>query len=338
MQQKIGIVNPSAAINGIVSVQKLSRGISSVAVPLTQWATKSLANSSAIWGSSLQIVNGFLYVIGGHSGSSWDNTTGDAVIQRWDMNPANAFTVVYNPGNTSIAGTNYSTVIGNFIYFIRGSGDGQSLYRFNTADNTLTTMASRSVVHNLNNIVANSDGTKIYQFGAHGAGNTNAAEVYTVANNTWATIADAPGTWGSGSYRDQSNPLRMYPYGNTGQTTRWRYNADTNTYTNLGGANESFYANTGNHSISGSFFIQAVTTAGDPTSQFKAIKTDGTSNSQFIYTPTAAALIRDSVITGLESTNAGCSVAVGSTYTAVHAGAQSVIYYTPTSAFLGGFN
>ena len=335
---KIGIVNPSAALNGIISIQKLSRGISSSPVALTQWATKALANTSAVWGSSLQVVNGYVYLIGGHNGTSWDTATGNAVIQRWDMNPANSFSVVYNPGNTSITGTNYSTVIGNYIYFVTGAGNTQALFRFNTVDNTLSTMASRAISHSLNNIAANADGTKIYQFGAHGGSNTNGAEAYTVSSNTWTTIADAPGTWGTGSFKDPSNPLRMYPYGNTGQATRWRYNADTNTYTNLGGNNEQFYANTGNYSNSGNYFIQTVTTAGDPTSQFKAIKTDGTINSQFIYTPTAAALMRDSVITGLENTNSGSTIGVGSTYTMVHAAAQNVVYYTPTAAFLGGFN
>jgi hypothetical protein len=335
---KIGIVCPSAALNGIISIQKLSRGISSSAVPLTQWSSKALANTSAIWGSSLQVVNGYLYLIGGHNGTQWDNTSGNAVIQRWDMNPANSFSVVYNPGNTSITGTNYSTVIGNFIYFITGAGNTTALFRFNTVDNTLSTMASRSVIHNLNNIAANADGTKIYNFGAHGASNTATSEVYTVSSNTWTTIADAPGSWGTGTHKDLTIANRMYPFGFTGQATRYRYNADTNTYTNLGGTDPDFYANTGNYSNSGNYFIQAVSTGGDPSSQFKAIKTDGTIDSQFVYTPTAAALMRDSVLTGLESTNGGVSVACGSTYTFVHAGSQSVIYYTPTSAFLGGFN
>lgn len=336
---KIGIVCPSAAINGIVSIQKLSRGISSTAVPLTQWSTKSLSYTSPVWGASLQVVGSYVYLIGGNSDGTWDGINGNAAIQRWDMNPANSFTTVYNPGNTSINGTNYSCVIGTNIYFTRGNANTTAFYKYDTVANTVTTLASRSVVHALNGITASADGTKIYCFGAYSGTPDTAAEVYTVSSNTWARIADLPaGTWGTGSFRDATNSNRLYPYGLTGLNTRYRYNADSNTYTNLGGSDPDYYANVGNYSNSGNYWIQAGSTGGDPTSQFTAIKTDGTADAQYIYTPTAAALMRDSVISSMSNTNQGTSIAIGSTYTIVHTSSNSQVYYTPTAAFLGGFN
>lgn len=337
---KVGIVAASAAINGIVDFNILQRGKDATALGLTLWNTKALANVDATAFASMQVVNGYLYVIGGHNGVEWNTTTGNAVIQRWDMNPANSFSVVYNPGNTSINGANSSVVSGNYIYFTRGNAAPSALLRFDTTNNTITTLTNRPVGQTLGSILINNAGTKIYSFGSYQNGAARSF-VYDIATNAWTEIAGLPQTsdgWGGNQFRNPNNSDQINIIGMSGQTPRYRYNIAANTYTNLGGENISFYTNQGSITPNNNYYITTRTLAGTPQSQFSAWKTDGSEDTQYVYTPTAAALVRDSIISATQETNGGNSIAINSTYVFARTKAQTAVYYTPTTAFLGALN
>lgn len=338
---KIGIACPSGAINGVVAIQSLKRGVNGVTTPTTTWQTKTLANSTAVSGASLNIIGNYLYMIGGTTSQGWDASDGNAVVQRIDItNPSAAFEVVYNPGNTSINGVNYSAVIGNDIYFTRGNASTTGFYKFNVVSNTVTTLATRPYIAAINNIVANSAGTKIFQFGAYSNNPSNKAQVYTIASNSWATISDVPdsGSWGSSSHRHPTNSDTLYPYGLTGFSQRYRYNISSDTYTGLGGTKDQTYANTGSLSPNGNYFLYGNDMVGDPAGQIRALPTNGTTGPVNVTTPTSVALGRDDIIPYVASTSSGVSLAVTSNYLYVHASVSNKLYYTPTSAFLGGFN
>lgn len=338
---KIGIACPSGALNGVVAIQALKRGVNGSSTPTTLWQTKTLANSAAVSGASLNIIGNYLYVVGGTATLGWDSTDGNAVIQRLDItNPSASFEVVYNPGNTSINGVNYSTIVGNDIYFTRGAASGQGFYKFNVTTNTLTTLTSRLYIAGINNIFVNSTGTKIYQFGSYSNNPANKAQVYTIASNSWAALSDTPesASWGSSSFRHPTNPDILYPYGLTGFTQRYRYNVSTDTYTALGTGRDATYANTGSLSPNGKYYLYAFDIQGDPAGQVRALPTDGTTGPQNVVTPASVALGRDDIIPFTAATNSGTSLAVNNNYLYIHAGTSNKIYYTPTSAFLGGFN
>jgi hypothetical protein len=338
---KIGIACPSGALNGVVAIQSLKRGVNGTATPTTAWLTKTLANSVAVQGASLNIIGNYLYLVGGTTTLGWDSTDGNAVVQRIDItNSSAAFEVVYNPGNTSINGLNYSAVVGNDIYFTRGSSSSTGFYKFNVLTNTLTTLASRLYTANLNNILVNSAGTKIYQFGSYSNNPTNKAQVYTISSNSWAGISDLPdnGSWGSGSHRHPTNSDILYPYGITGFSQRYRYNVSTDTYTGLGGTKDNLYANTGSLSPNGNYYLYGFDPTGDPSGQVKALPTNGATGPQNVTTPSSVALGRDDIIPLTSATNQGTALAVTSNYLYIHAGTSNKLYYTPSSAFLGGFN
>jgi hypothetical protein len=338
---KIGIACPSGALNGVVAIQSLKRGVNGITTPLTTWSTKTLANTVAVSGASLNIIGNYLYVMGGTTTAGWDSADGNAVVQRLDItNPSATFQVVYNPGNTSINGVNYSAVVGNDIYFTRGAASNLGFYKFNVVSNTVTNLADKLYISKINNLVVNSAGTKIYIFGAYANTPSSKAQVYTIASNSWAAISDVPdsGSWGSGSHRHPTKSDVLYPYGLTGFTQRYRYNVSSDTYTGLGGSRDQTYANTGSLSPNGNYFIYGNDMVGDPAGQIRALPTDGTTGPVNVTTPTSVALGRDDILPYVAATSSGVSLAINSNYLYIHASTSDKVYYTPTGAFLGGFN
>jgi len=234
---------PQNAINGIITVQQLKRGV----VSIPGWQPVTLTNTGSNWGATLQCWNNRVYLIGGVDSNSWDGTGGNPSIQYWDKSNSSltgATTVVRN-ANSDINGVNSSVIVGDNVYFHTHKQNQSAFRRFNLTTNTLTSMANRPWPGTLHGLSVNGAGTKIYMFGTYESGGDNSrAAAYDIAGNSWSTIANIPaGEYsGTSSFADPANSNIINYFGNSAGKW-WRYSISGNTYTDTGFTVPTTYAN-----------------------------------------------------------------------------------------------
>lgn len=228
----VEINSPATAVNGIVSFQILQRGVSA---STNLWNSVNLVSDQHRFAAVIANSNG-VYIIGGHNNIDWSSTGGTGTIEKWDR--TSSTTTVVATDATALSRRCYATKVGTDIYFYNSNPAASSFWKFNTNTNTLSAMANMVSPRSLDTIVTNNQGTKIYVIGAY-QGNSGAgySEVYTIASNTWATIAAAPftnGGYGGQAWTDSTNNDYIYTANYVDQATVWRYNITANTWTNLG--------------------------------------------------------------------------------------------------------
>lgn len=329
---------PQNAINGIITVQQLKRGVVSIA----GWQPITITNTGSLWGSSLQCWNNRVYIIGGTDGTSWDQTGGSASIQYWDKSNTSltGATTIVRAANSDIAAPNSSVIVGDNIYFHTHKRDVSTFRRFNLTTNTLASMAGKPWNNTLHGIVANSAGTKIYMFGAYESGGDNArSSSYDIAANSWTSIANVP----SGEYNgtvhsidpDNSNIINVF--GNSAGKW-WRYSISGNTYTDTGYTAPACYANVG-VSVNKKLIFKTDNSGTRPNiTNFSyywqnGVNT-GASGATGYITPNSiyAPLPED----GGGASNAGISFAADNDYVYYHAANSNYLWYISKSQFISG--
>ena len=333
----IQVLSPSAAINGIVTVNLLKRGV--VSSEFNTWKRITLNASYNTNMCSLVATNNKLYVVGGSSSTSWSEQAGTSGIQVWDKNISTpTTTMAYTPG-TNLAGNNQACKIGTAIYFNRGN-NGAAFFRFETTTNTLTEMASRPTLAAIDNLVPSSDGTKIFSFGSYSGTNAIYSYVYTVSTNSWARIADLPMGSGHGTHDfSGSDANHIYIYAKEGINNLYRYNISTNTYTDMGFAHgvSGSYNSRGARTIDGARYINAQPDTGSAPRNytFWSIKTDGTAPASLVTTP-GSVLTQNVDVTGTGLGDGGYAMAFDSDYVYWHGKNSPYVWYKSYSDFVTG--
>lgn len=330
---------PQAAINGIITVQQLKRGV--VATP--GWQPVALTAVGSNWGSTLQCWNNRVYLLGGVDSASWDGTGGTPSIQYWDKSNSSltGATTVVRAANSDINGVNSSVIVGDNIYFTRHKSNATALLRYNLTTNTLTSMASRPYSSTLAGLSVNSAGTKIYQFGAYesGADNTRSI-VYDIASNSWSSIANIPsGEYsGTSSLADPDNSNIINYFGNSSGKW-WRYSISGNTYTDTGYTVPTTYANQATAVNKKGIFKNDNSGTRPNITNFayywlNGLNTGAAGAQGYIVPNTIYAPLPEDGTGG--ASNGGCSFASDSDYVYYHASNSNFLWYISKATFIAG--
>ena len=269
---------PGAAVNGIMSFQLLSRG---VAGTTAGWNVLPLVTDQHRYGAIIPNSNG-VFIVGGHNSDGWSAVGGTGTIEKWDK----------SSGTTTVVATNSTALnmgvvavgVGTDIYWKKKDPAVKTFYKFDTTTNTLTTLAASTFSHGLSAAVANTAGTKIYWFGSYSepSGNYLKCEVYTIATNTWATIADLPFSgagYGGVAWNNPANADTLYVSDFVDQTTVQRYNITANNWTSMAAESKTgWYDCQGTLSPTGAYYwrpTQPTTTTDLSTGWFGATAIDG---------------------------------------------------------------
>lgn len=329
---------PQAAINGIITVQQLKRGV--VATP--GWQPVTITNTGALWGASLQCYNNRVYIIGGNDGGSWDNVGGSPSIQYWDKSNTTltgATTVVRGPNN-DIAGTNSSVIVGSNLYFHTHARDNTTFRKFDLTTNTLSSLASKPWSNTLHGLVVDPTGTRIYMFGAYQSGGTDQRSAYyNIASNSWTSIANVPsGSWSATTNSiDPSNSNIINVFGNEAAKW-WRYSISGNTYTDTGFTAPGCHAQSGT-AVNGKMIFKTDNSGTRPNITnfgyyWQNGSNTGASGIQGHIVPNSiyAPLPED----GGSAGNSGSSFAADNDYVYYHASGSNYLWYMSKATFVAG--
>lgn len=330
---------PQNAINGIITVQQLKRGVVSVA----GWQPVTITNTGSLWGASLQCWNNRVYIIGGTSQSTWEGTSGSASIQYWDKSNSSltGATTVVRAANADLAGASISALVGNSLYLSTGKRDSTTFRRFDLTNNTMSNLAGKPWNNTLHGYVANSAGTRIYMFGAYESGGTDQRSAYyDISANTWTTIANVPnGSWNATVHSidpDDANVLNVF--GNEAGKW-WRYSISANTYTDTGYSVPGCHANQTSASVNKKMIFKTDNSGTRPNiTNFAYYWQNGANTGaqagqghivpNSIYAP----LPED----GGGAGNSGCAMAADNDYIYYHALNSNFLWYIPRAQFVSG--
>jgi hypothetical protein len=229
----IEIYAPLGAINGLVTLQFLARGVESSA---QGWSSITLLTDQHRQASVHATTNG-VYVVGGHNNpdNGWNTSGGTGTIEKWDRTSGATTTVLTN---SSINYGTYGVVVGTDIYFRTRQNGDVPWYKFATSTNTLTTLAIPTYRNPISSAVVSNDGTKIYVFGAYASSQVQAVQMYTISTNTWSVLQTGSMPWGGGGYggsawTDPANNDAIYVANHESQSNVYRYNITANTWTSM---------------------------------------------------------------------------------------------------------
>lgn len=330
---------PQAAINGIIAVQQLKRGV--VSVP--GWQPVTLTATGSLYGASLQCWNNRVYIIGGSDTAGWDKTSGSPSIQYWDKSNTSltGATTIVRSANNDIAAPNSSVIVGNNIYFHTHSRDNTTFRKFDLTTNTLSSLASKPWSNTLHGLVANAAGTRIYMFGAYQSGGTNQRSAYyDIAANSWTSIANTPGGEYNGTVHsidpDNSNIINVF--GNSSQNW-WRYSISANTYTDTGYVAPVIYNQVG-VSVNKKMIIKADNSGTRPNiTNFAYYWQNGTNAGA--ATATTAQVVPNSIYSPLPEDGGGYGdsnsfFAADNDYVYYRTGNSNYLWYISKSQFISG--
>lgn len=185
-------------------------------IPTDTWSevqTDPLPNTSGVGSSLVYDHNRYLY---------WNRGSSSTLFYRYDTQASagNRWSAVSSVPGSLGYGAHLEYVDG-YIYTLRGANvNPNPLYRYNTNDDTWSTLASLE-------IDVNNDGTLVY--GGNGylyackAENTALCYQYSIDTNEWESIADAPANIFQGGASASNEQNRMFVIAGAG---------GTNTYTN----------------------------------------------------------------------------------------------------------